>query len=297
MSPEAAKLYKVLSKGPPPWLLRAMPIWAARLLTDAAATAASRPSPIIESQIVVGGRRVQRLEPPRAGEGLILYLHGGGYTTGSIKSHRRLAGHVALASRRVVLLLDYRLAPENPYPAALQDALEVLAWALRVSSSVALCGDSAGGGLALSVAQAAGRTGSNRVACVGVMSPMTDLTFSAASWTSRADRDILLDRQALQRHASEYLGSEPAHSPSVSPLFGTFAAFPPTLIQVGSDEQLLDDSVRLASRLEQAGRDVQLDIVPAMQHVFQMFAGKTPEATDAITRMGEFFDRCLDRRR
>jgi monoterpene epsilon-lactone hydrolase len=294
-SAEAAEIHRLLQRSPPKWLTRRLPIWCVRLLTDAAGSAATEPSGLVRRREVVRGRTVEVIDPCTGRSGDIVYAHGGGYTSGSLRSHRRLAGHVARASGRRVLLADYRRAPKHRCPAALEDILGVMEWALTRSpgANIALCGDSAGGGLAMSAALSCPHQIRERLVAVALMSPMTDLTFSAPSWRDCAATDILLDLQTMRRHAAAYLAGTDARDPIASPLFGDLSKAPPILVQAGSDEMLRDDAVRLQAAAARAGVAAELRLFPHMQHVFQMFCGKTPEASEAITDIGRFLDRRL----
>ncbi len=220
----------------------------------------------------------------------VLYLHGGGYCLGSPTSHTALAARLARRAGAVAILPDYRLAPEHTYPAAIDDCLAVYRALLDEiePATLALAGDSAGGGAALATACRARDEGLPVPGALYLLSPWTDLTGSGDSISSKADVDPMLKEPFLHEAASMYAGECPLTDPGVSPLFGRLDDLPPTLIQTGSDEILLDDTTRLAERLESAGVDVTVEIGDDLWHVYPAFAGYMPEATAALTRAGTF---------
>lgn len=220
----------------------------------------------------------------------ILYLHGGGYVICSTDTHRGLAGRVAQASRSRLLLIDYRLAPEHPFPAALEDSLAAYHWLLNQGlppEKLAIGGDSAGGGLTLATTLALRQAGEPLPAALFLISPWVDLTFSGDSVRTRAERDPLLAIRddTLSR---SYAGQKELKDPLISPLFADLRGLPPLYIQVGTEEILFDDSTRLEARALQAGLDVRLEPWEGMWHVFQAYAPYIPESQQAIDRIGEF---------
>lgn len=227
------------------------------------------------------------------GPGAFLHLHGGGYVMGDPAGSRGFTTALAQATRAKVISLDYRLAPDHPYPAAVEDALGAYAALLRTTpvSGIAIGGESAGGGLTIAVLLAIRDAGLPMPACALAMSPWVDLTCSGASYASCADRDPLLTRRVLLEMADEYLCGHDPRTPKASPLFTNLAGLPPLLIQVGADEVLLDDAVALARRAEAIGVSVTLEVWPDMIHVWQMFAGALPEADEAIRRCAAFLRR------
>lgn len=255
-----------------------------------ATLAGSAPPPdgVALELIELADRRAERLTPTGAPEAeLILYLHGGGYISGSCDTHRGLAGALALASSRTVVTLDYRLAPEDPFPAGLNDAL--LAFDQLAPARIAIAGDSAGGGLALATALALrDRAGAAPVA-LGLISPWTDLTQSSASMADMDGIDPMLTGASLSQMADGYLAGTDPRTPLASPLFGDLMRLPPVRLDVGSDEVLLDDSTVLAERLREVGVVVELQVWPEMIHVFQAFPPDlVPEAAEAVTALGAF---------
>jgi epsilon-lactone hydrolase len=220
----------------------------------------------------------------------ILYLHGGGYVVGSPLLFRDLTWRLAKAARARVLCIDYRLAPEHPYPAALQDAVAgyrlLLSCGVRASRIVVM-GDSAGGGLALATLLKLRDEGAALPGAAVALSPWTDLALTGASCARNLKYDVF-KLEELRMLAAAYLAGADPRSPYASPLFGNLAGLPPVLIQVGSDEMLLDDSVRLTEALRSAGGEAELEIWPRMPHGWHLYARILPEGQRAITRIGDF---------
>ncbi|MDX2170475.1 MAG: alpha/beta hydrolase [Deltaproteobacteria bacterium] len=221
----------------------------------------------------------------------LLYLHGGGYCVGSLKSHRGLATDLSRAAGVRVLLLDYRLAPEHPFPAAVDDALAAYRALLAQdveARHIAIAGDSAGGGLTAATLLALRDAGLPRPAAGVLLSPWLDLTLSGESMDGRAAIDPMVQREPLQRMADAYLAGADPRAPLASPLFADLHGLPPLLIQVGSAETLLDDSTRFAARARAADVSVRLDVWDDMIHVFNAFAFLLPEARTANQQIGAF---------
>ncbi len=221
----------------------------------------------------------------------VLYLHGGGYTICSPATHRGLASQLALACQARLLVIDYRLAPENTFPAALEDAQGAYRWLLGQGvspQSIAVAGDSAGGGLTLSTAVSLREAGEPLPAVLFLLSPWTDLTFSGETIQTRAGVDPVFRGGGGSSFAPAYAGKEDPGHPLISPLFADLHGLPPTLIQVGDDEILLSDSTRLETRLKAAGVETGLETWCDMWHVFQSSAPWIPESNQAIRRIGEF---------
>jgi acetyl esterase/lipase len=222
---------------------------------------------------------------------VLLYLHGGGYCIGSIATHRSLVARLSAASGARVLNVDYRLAPENPFPAAVDDGVAAYRWLLGEGadpSRVAIGGDSAGGGLTAATLLALRDAGERLPAAGVLLSPWTDLTFSGESHRTRADEDPMVGVDGLRLMADAYRGSEDAEHPLVSPLLADLTGLPALLIQVGTAEVLLDDATSLAKRAEAADVAVSLEVWDEMIHVFQAFAPLLPEAQQAIDRIGAY---------
>jgi epsilon-lactone hydrolase len=226
----------------------------------------------------------------------IVYFHGGGYATGTLESTRALCSHIARATRARLLVVDYRLAPEHPFPAAVDDAVAAYRFAIAAGfapEAIAVCGDSSGGGLALATLVALRDLDEPMPAAAITMSPWTDLTLSGASLQANREQDPMVSAATLTLMADAYLGDVDRRSPTASPLFADLAGLPPLLLQVGSTELLLDDATRFAERAEEAGVDVTLEIWDDVFHVWHAFADLLPEARDAIARIGIYVDQRL----
>lgn len=222
----------------------------------------------------------------------VLWLHGGAFTVGSSASYRAFAARLSRASGARVLLADYRLTPEHPFPAALDDTLAALDWLDRQGlDAVAIGGDSAGGNLAAAAVQA--RLDADRRVPVAawLLSPYLDLTHSGGSIATRSARDPFVDPAAMAPTAAAYHGAADPADARVSPLFGTVAGFPPTLIQVGSDEALFDDAWRFAERLRAGGGEPVFQEWVGMIHVWPFFADRIAEGRAAIEQAGAFLAR------
>ncbi|PZA11897.1 alpha/beta hydrolase [Rhodopseudomonas palustris] len=233
-------------------------------------------------------------------DAVIVYLHGGGYRVGSVASHRDLMARLATAAGVQVLGVDYRLAPEHPLPAAIEDSVAVLDWLDRIGfppERTAVAGDSAGGGLAVSAILSRLKDGKPRPAAAYLMSAWTDLTASGQSYTERAELDPIHQRHLMLAMAQGALGpGSAAEDPRWSPLRASrdlVGRLPPTLLQVGERETLVSDTVDFAMRAQAEGALVQFEIWPGMIHVFQQFAGELPQAEEAIAAGGRFIARHL----
>ena len=224
-------------------------------------------------------------------ERVILFLHGGSFNSGSIVSHRTLAGNVALAAEARSLLIGYRLAPEHPFPAAIEDALTAYQWVLAqgvAPRQLVVAGDSAGGSLVLALLIQLRDHRQPLPAAAVCLSPAPDLTFSSESWAFNARKDLMLDARKERKAVEIYLKGADPRGPLASPSFADLHGLPPLLIQVGSHELLLSDAERLAERAKAAGVDVTLEVWPGMQHEWQFAATFLPEGRRAIARVGEF---------
>ena len=221
---------------------------------------------------------------------VVLYLHGGGYTLGSPQTHKALTSHLAAAARCNVLVPDYRLAPEHPYPAALDDAIAAYRALLDRyrPERIALAGDSAGGGLALCTALALRERGLPQPAALVLISPWTDVTLSGETIDRLEPVDPMLGRPWLQRAGDAYRGAIAASDARISPLNAHLDGLPPMLVQVGSDEILLSDSQRLVDKARSVGLDVRLEVEPGLWHDFQAHAGVLKAADAAIARIAAF---------
>jgi len=227
----------------------------------------------------------------RSPERTIFYLHGGGYVIGSINTHRDLAARISRAAKARVLVIDYRLAPEHPFPAAVEDSVAAYRWMLASglkASRIAVAGDSAGGGLTVATLVAIRDAKLASPAAGACLSPWTDLEGLGESMKTRASVDPMVNKEALLEMAKHYLAGQDARSPLAAPLYADLAGLPPLLIHVGTAETLLDDSTRLAERARKAGVKVTLEPWENMIHVFQVFAPMLDEGQQAIEKIGEF---------
>jgi acetyl esterase/lipase len=227
----------------------------------------------------------------------VLYLHGGAYRLGAPSTYRHFTWRIASAAQARVLVVDYRLAPEHPFPAALEDAVSYYCWLLAEGADprqIAVIGDSAGGGLALALLLKLRDSGLPLPAAAVVLSPWTDLALTGASLTLNAKLDAMVHAEDIPKFAADYLaGADPRH-PYASPLYGDPTGLPPTLIQVGSEELLRDDAVRMAERMQRVHCQAELQIWPRMPHVWHLFAPILPEAREAIAEISKFLQRTMD---
>ncbi|MDH3988577.1 MAG: alpha/beta hydrolase [Gammaproteobacteria bacterium] len=247
-------------------------------------------------QTQIAGVDVDWLRPKNAREDkVLLYLHGGAYVIGSPRTHRQLVSHTARAAGVVAVLPDYRLAPEHPFPAAIDDAVAVYNGLLASGfkpEDIIISGDSAGGGLSVATLLQLRHAGLPMPAAAVLLSPFLDVTGSGESATTRADRDPWFDVADLHVVAAYYCPDESEwQNPLVSPVFANVAGLPPMLIQVGDDEILLSDSTRLAKKLEAEGVEVELEVWPHMWHVFQMFIRKMPESGAAVRKIAAYIQK------
>jgi phosphinothricin tripeptide acetyl hydrolase len=252
------------------------------------------PTGVVVEPVSLGGRPGEWISPDGGGaDAVVLYLHGGGYCIGSLDSHRGLGARIAVAAGCPVVTLDYRLAPEHPFPAAVEDAVGAYADLLALGVSpdrLAVAGDSAGGGLTMATLLALRSAGSPLPAAAVCLSPWVDLTQEAASFAEVGALDPMVSKSGLDLMAQAYLGETEPRAELASPLFAEdLAGLPPVLIEVGEREVLIDDATGLAERLGAAGVPVSLTVWPEMIHVFQAFPGSLlPEADRSIAAVGSF---------
>lgn len=270
----------------------------ARMRSDWDAGFGGTTAAVAFERVSAGGVDGEWIAPANAPEDkAILYFHGGGFRIGSVTSHRDLIAQIALTTGCRVLAINYRLAPEHRFPAALDDALASYGWMRDRGlkpDNVAFAGDSAGGNLVLASMLALRERGLPLPVAAVLMSPWTDLAATGASYDTRADADPVHQRPMILALAKNYLGGQgDPCNPLVSPLYADLRGLPPLLIQVGDRETVLDDSVMLAEKARAAGIDVNLEIWDGMIHVFQMFGAELPEAHQAIASIAAFFDRHL----
>jgi epsilon-lactone hydrolase len=226
----------------------------------------------------------------------VLYLHGGAYISGAPSYYRHFTWRVAEATRARVWVLDYRLAPEHPFPAALDDAVAAFRALLATGADprhVVVIGDSAGGGLALALLLRLRDDGLPLPAAAVAISPWTDMALASPSLAENLKRDPMLNAKDLPPLVALYLAGADPHMPYASPVYGDTKGLPPTLIQVGSDEILRDDAVRMAQTLRAGGCQVALEVWPRMPHVWHLFMPVLPEARRAIARIGAFVERVM----
>jgi monoterpene epsilon-lactone hydrolase len=233
------------------------------------------------------------LAPGSAGDRVLLYFHGGGYCSGSIHSHRGMVSEAGRAARARTLALAYRLAPEHPFPAALEDAVAAYEFLLGegyAADSIAVGGDSAGGGLTLAMLVRLREAGRPLPACAWLVSPWVDLEMTGASIDSKDAEDPLIHRAYLQDLANAYRGVADAKNPEISPVHADLGGLPPVLVQVGSAETLLDDAVAIVERMGQADGRVTLEIWPRMIHAWHLWSPRLAEGRDALASAGRFLD-------
>jgi epsilon-lactone hydrolase len=234
--------------------------------------------------------------PPGASKNgpVVYYLHGGGYISGSAKTNRPITVPLAQRLKRRLFALDYRLAPEHRFPAAIDDAVAGYRW--LVSSGIdaqliSVAGDSAGGGLALALVMALRDRGEKLPGCVVCLSPWTDMTASGESIVANSERDPMFCAEDIGAYASAYLGSQPPETPLASPVFGDFSGLPPLYIEVGESEVLRDDARQLHDKALAAGVPSELRIVKGVPHGWQFGAPFVPEAKESIAEIAQFITR------
>ena len=240
----------------------------------------------------IGGIAGWWCEPADAKPGVvILHLHGGWFNWGSAESFRHFVGHIARSARAKAFVPDYRLAPENPFPAAVEDVHACYRGLVEGGTrSIALTGDSAGGNLALVVLALVSARSSASGAAVGavVLSPVTDLAMKGASWESRGTADPLFVRDQVEELVGAYLNGRDPEDSAASPLYGNLAGLPPVRVHVGDDEVLLDDSLRYVERAVAAGVDAKVDVWEGMVHGFLGSIGRLGAAAEALQAIGAF---------
>lgn len=245
----------------------------------------------------MGGVPGEWVSPRSSGEGgAVVYLHGGGFTAGSCRTHRRLAADIARAAGVPILVVDYRLAPEHPCPAAIDDAVQVYCGLLEhgfAGDRIVIGGDSAGAAIALAALVQLRDSRDALPAGACLLSPWLDLSLSGPTLRSHAERDPLTTEAALRLAALHYLAGRDPRDPIASPLFADLHGLPPLLVQTGGEEILQADATRLERRADEAHVECQMEIWEGMWHVWHAWADAVPEARQAITRVGEFVRRCL----
>lgn len=265
-----------------------------RAAMDAIGEMGALPTGCFHEPQTLGGVKCERVVPQGALAGrTILYLHGGGYTAGSPRSHRPMVARIAEAAKAVAVSADYRLGPEHRFPSAVEDVVAVYRALVERGTEPArliVAGDSAGGGLAMALALALKAEGLPQPAGYFIISPWTDLTQSGASYRTKADTDPMISKAGLDQMALAYLGGLDARDPLASPVLGDFEGVAPVLIQTGSEEALLSDSLTMTDVLAQARVDVRLEIWPEMIHVFHAWGAALQAARRAIKVAGVWMD-------
>jgi monoterpene epsilon-lactone hydrolase len=250
------------------------------------------PADVLQKPIEIGGvGGIEVTIPGNESEPVILYFHAGVYVIGSAATSVPLVGGLVRRTGVNAITLDYRLAPEYPYPAAVEDARAAYEGLLAQGmdpGQIVLAGESAGGGLAVALLLAAREAGLPMPSCAFLMSPYADLTLSGETLTERQSLDPILTQEGLRVRAPEYVAGADASDPLISPIFGDLSGLPPLLIQVGSHEILLSDALRLAARAATTDVAVTLDVTPGVPHVFQGYAGLLDEAGAALDRASDF---------
>lgn len=273
----------------------AVPINAQRRQWEASVAAAELPPGTVIEAVSLAGVPCEWITRSEAkADRALVFLHGGGFTTGSCRTHRELAAQLCGTTLWPILLVDYRLAPEHPFPAGLEDAVAVyrglLAQGLRADRLI-IGGDSAGGELALSMLLMLRDRSEPLPAAIVLLSPWLDLSLSGPTMESRAASDPLVSRSALLACARDYIGARDPRDPLISPLFAELQGLPPLLIQVGDHEVLLSDATRLAEKAQAAGVPVTLEVWPGLWHVWQGWAATLPEGQAALKQIGEYVRR------
>jgi acetyl esterase/lipase len=295
MSDEMARVLEVLWASP-----RNDGVGPERMRTDMDALAGAAPlaKGTVVEPVSANGVRAEWLRPAGVVDGgALVYLHGGGYCVGSLVSHKPMASKIGAAAGLPVLLVDYRLGPEHPHPAAVEDAVTALDWVFEqglAPDRVAVAGDSAGGGLTLATLLARRDAGVPLPGAAACLSPWTDLTMDTPSMDANTGTDPMLDRARLQVYADWYLGGGDATDPLASPRFGDVSGLPPVLIHAAEDEVLLDDARLVAEAVEAAGGVVEYRTWPGAFHVWHATAGLVPEADEAVAAVAAFLRHHLD---
>jgi epsilon-lactone hydrolase len=250
------------------------------------------PADVRVEAVDANGVRAEWTGAPEADpEKVLMYLHGGGYSAGSLKSHRHMVAQAGRETRSRTIAIDYRLAPEHPFPAAVEDVVAGYRFLLSRGFSancIAVAGDSAGGGLAVALLVSLRDIGLPLPACAWCSSPWVDLEGTGGSMTAKAAIDPMVQQPYLGELAAAYLGGADPRSPLAAPLYADLRGLPPILIQVGSAETLLDDAVRLAGAAGAADVRVRLDIWPGMIHVWQLFYQQVAAGRCALAEAGAF---------
>lgn len=288
-SPQLQTIIQVIRSQPD---LHGAPIEQRRAAMEAVTAMFPVPDDVTHEPVDAGGIPAEWIAAPGADAGhVIYYLHGGGYAIGSINTHREMISRLSRAAGARALAIDYRLSPEHPFPAAVEDATTAYRWLLSTGvepARIVIAGDSAGGGLTIATLVSLRDAGDPLPAAAVCLSPWVDMEGTGDSMTTQAEADPMINREDVLEGARAYLNGAGPRTPLASPLYADLKGLPPLLIHVGTAEVLLDDATRLAERARSAGVDVTLEPWNDMIHVFQFFASMLPEAQQAIDRIGKF---------
>jgi acetyl esterase/lipase len=269
-----------------------MPIPERRAMVEEMSMVTPPPGDVTYEEVDAAGVPSEWVTAPGAtADRTIFYVHGGAYTICSPRTHRRLTAELSRASGYRVLAIDYRLAPEHPFPAAVEDAVAAYRWLLEGGTApehVAIAGDSAGGGLTIATLVSARDQGIPLPAAAVTISPWADLEMTGESMDAKASADPMIDRERLKDSADAYLDGTDARTPLASPIYADLTGLPPLFIHVGGRETLLDDSHRLAAKAQTDGVDVTLEVEDEMIHVWHLFVGIAPESEAGCRRVADF---------
>jgi acetyl esterase/lipase len=260
-----------------------------RFLLEECGTMASEPTEVTYEEVDAGGVPSILIRPlAAASDRVIVYTHGGGCVTNTAASHRKLAGHLAKAAGVHALVVDYRLAPENPFPAQIEDTLKAHGW-LRENGyrpeHTATAGDSAGGNLAITTVLKLRELGEALPAATIAFSPWVDMENIGETMKTNAESDALVQRDLSANMAGLYLGEASATNPLANPLYADLTGFPPVFVSAGGAETLLDNATRFVERAQAAGVDTTYEEVAGQQHVYQFMAGRSADADRTITNV------------
>jgi monoterpene epsilon-lactone hydrolase len=294
MSPQAQQIQAFMKSAVTASLQPHIPIETRRAEFEALRARIPLPSDVQVEPVLIGSVAAEWVSAPGSeDQRVLLYVHGGGYVMGSCASYRVVAATFSRVVQARVLVLDYRLAPEHPFPAALEDSVAAYRWLLTGGIQprhVVVVGDSAGGGLVLAMLVSLQQAAIPLPAGAVLISPWLDLTMSDTSYTTKAEVDFIDSPELILEMRQQYLGEQDPRTPLASPLFADLDGLPPVLIYAGSDEMLLDDAIKGAEHLHQAGVSVELQIGEGFWHTWPITAATRPfpEGTEALEHSGEF---------
>jgi monoterpene epsilon-lactone hydrolase len=265
---------------------------------DVLASLIKLPKDMIIEEVNIDGMNAAWISVPSCTpDNVVLYLHGGGYISGSLISHQDLAMRISRAARIRVFLIEYRLAPEHPFPAALEDAINAYKWLINDQKinpkKIVIAGDSAGGGLTLVTLIKLRDENITLPAAGACLSPWTDLALTGESFKRNVKIDPFLKDYDIFFMARQYVGYDDPKNPYISPLYADLHDLPPILMHVGTNELIQDDTTRFAEKAKKAGVDVTLEVFDGMIHVFQAFSAWAPEGQEAIDKIGEYIQEKL----